>query len=166
VDLGTLHGRGVELTGRLIGASGQQVGFAGDLGDTVTAADARMRRVLAQIDGHIECSGLSTEVLAAEHQPVIEVGPYPERLDLRRRGITTVLWATGHRRAYPWLHVPVVDAAGEIRQRRGRTAVPGLYVVGQRFQHYRNSHFIDGAGRDAAAVAEHLARRVCSMSRA
>ena len=30
-------------------------------------------------------------------------------------GITTVIWATGYRRTYPWLHLPVLDAHGEIR---------------------------------------------------
>ena len=88
-----------------------------------------------------------------------------DRVDLAREGIATVLWATGYRRTYPWLHTPVLDAKGEIRQRRGCTDVPGLYVVGQRFQQRRNSNFLDGVGRDAAAVADHLACRTTSLSR-
>ena len=70
-----------------------------------------------------------------------------------------MLWATGFRRSYPWLRVPVLDARGEIRQRRGATPVPGLYVLGQRFQHVRSSHFIYGVGRDAAFVADHILER-------
>jgi putative flavoprotein involved in K+ transport len=31
-----------------------------------------------------------------------------------------------------------------------------VYVVGQRFQHRRDSAFIDGARHDAAAVVRHL----------
>ncbi len=57
------------------------------------------------------------------------------------------------------LHVPVLDAHGEIRQHRGVTSVPGLYVLGQRFQHRRNSSFIDGVGDDAQFVADHLTGR-------
>jgi hypothetical protein len=34
--------------------------------------------------------------------------------------------------------------------------VPGLYVLGQRFQHHRSSNFIGGVGRDAAFVADHI----------
>ncbi|MDH4075782.1 MAG: hypothetical protein OEW29_07565, partial [Acidimicrobiia bacterium] len=83
----------------------------------------------------------------------------PDELDLARAGIRTVVWATGYRRAYPWLAVPVCDGRSEIVQRRGVTPVPGLYVLGQRFQHFRNSNFIDGVGRDAAYVAIHLAHR-------
>jgi putative flavoprotein involved in K+ transport len=37
--------------------------------------------------------------------------------------------------------------------------VPGLYVLGLRFQHRRNSNFIDGVGRDARFVADHIAAR-------
>src|SRR5262249_37799309 len=37
------------------------------------------------------------------------------------------------------------------------TPVPGLYVLGQRFQHRRDSNFIDGVRHDAAYVARHLA---------
>ena len=166
LDLGTLHGSGVELAGRLTWTDGRRVGFAGDLDHTLATADARMRRVLAEIDAHIDASGLTAEVLNAEAPPVIAVDHEVTKLDLKDRGITTVLWATGHRRIYPWLHLPVLDATGEIRQRRGRTPLPGLYVVGQRFQHFRNSNFIDGVGRDAETIADHLARRTASACRA
>jgi putative flavoprotein involved in K+ transport len=53
----------------------------------------------------------------------------------------------------------VLDQQGEIAQRRGVTSAPGLYVLGQRFQHFRNSNFIDGVGRDAAFIATHLVAR-------
>jgi len=67
-----------------------------------------------------------------------------------------VLWATGFRRAYPWLKVPVLDRRGEIRHQGGITAEPGLYVIGLHFLSRRNSSFIDGVGADAHAIAGHL----------
>ena len=63
-----------------------------------------------------------------------------------------MIWATGYTRPYPWLHVPVLDRHGEITHRRGVTPVRGLYVLGQRFQHRRDSNFIDGVRHDAACV--------------
>jgi len=164
LDLDVLRRAGVQLTGRLVGADGARVGFAPDLNGTLAAADARLRRLLGEIDAHIERAGLDREVLEADGPPSIAVDQPLDELDLAGRGITTVLWATGYRRAYPWLHVPVLDATGEIRQRRGRTGVPGLYVLGQRFQHHRNSNFIDGVGRDAVAVADDLVRRATAPS--
>jgi len=60
-----------------------------------------------------------------------------------------VIWATGYRRAYPWLCVPVLDAHGEITHKGGVTPEVGRFVLGHNFQRRRNSSFIDGVGEDA-----------------
>ena len=60
-----------------------------------------------------------------------------------------MVWATGFGPSYPWLAVPVLDHDGHLRHRRGVTAAPGLYAIGLRFQHRRDSTFIDGARHDA-----------------
>ncbi len=88
--------------------------------------------------------------------PVITVPAGPSRMDLRRAGISAVVWATGYRPWYPWLKVPVLDAGGRIRHRRGVTEVPGLYAIGLRFQYRRNSTFVDGARHDAAYLADKI----------
>ena len=160
LDLATLRAGGVELAGRLLAVDGTSVRFAPDLPSTVATADERRRQLLATIDAHIDTTGLTAEVLDPVPPLPVAADGAPDHLDLRARGITTVIWATGHRRAYPWLSLPVLDAAGEIRQRRGVTPVPGLYVLGQRFQHRRSSSFIDGVGRDAVDVADHLIGRL------
>jgi putative flavoprotein involved in K+ transport len=138
---------------------GERAQFADDLATTVASADHRMQRVLDRIDHAIERFGLTSEVLPAEPVRHVSVGEVPDTVDLAREGIASVVWATGHRRRYDWLDLPVVDIRGEIRQWRGVTDVPGAYVLGQRFQHYRNSNFIDGVGRDAAFVADHIRAR-------
>jgi putative flavoprotein involved in K+ transport len=84
------------------------------------------------------------------------------RLDLAAENIGTVLVAAGHRPHHPWLDVPVLAPDDSIRQHRGVTQVPGLYVVGQYFQHRRDSSFIDGARHDARAVVNHLLDREAS----
>ena len=159
LDLTTLQADGVRLVGRLTDVDGALARFATDLKATTTAAERRMRRLLGEIDRHIDVNGLGGEVLPAERHP--SVAPVDEitALDLRAAGIRSVVWATGHRRSYGWLRLPVLDTSGEICQRRGRTPVGGLYVLGQRFQHYRSSNFIGGVGRDAAFVADHIAGR-------
>ena len=96
------------------------------------------------------------------HRPALLPDDVPTELRLDREGIRTVLWATGHRPYHPWLHVPVLDPAGHIAQYRGRTMEPGLFVVGTKFQHRRDSTFLDGVRHDAAAVVEQLVGRLQS----
>jgi putative flavoprotein involved in K+ transport len=163
VDLATLAANGVNLIGRLTSVDGTSASFADDLDTSMTRADERLRRILDQIDDYIAAHGLTDEVLPrATLTPALsqrESEKAPRRLDLRRAGVSTVIWATGHRRSYPWLQVPAVVADGELVHRYGVTPVPGLYVLGQRFQRTRRSNFIDGVGADAVGIARHLMSR-------
>ena len=157
LDLATLQASGVRLVGRLVSLDGARARFAADLPSTVAAGNARMTRVLRRIDRYVEVSGLRDEVLEPEPVAQLDATDAPTEIDLRAAGITTIVWATGFRRVYDWLHLPVLDDHGEIRQRRGITPVSGLYVLGQRFQHRRSSNFIGGVGADAGFVADHIA---------
>jgi putative flavoprotein involved in K+ transport len=160
VDLEALAARGVMLAGRLAAADGWSVTFADDLPATTGAAQARMERLLPSIEALIASGSAAPGVDdQADPLPAFIAPAGPAHLDLRRVGITTVIWATGYRPAYPWLRVPVLDRHGEIDHRRGVTRVPGLYVLGLRFLHRRNSSFVDGVGSDARFVAAHLTRR-------
>jgi putative flavoprotein involved in K+ transport len=153
VDLPSLQARGVTLTGRLTAAAGTRVRFADDLAATTALADARLAGLLRRIDGYARAVGLEDEVLPVPPGPsAVRLDGSPAELDLPAAGIRSVVWATGYRRSYPWLHVPVLDPAGEIRHVAGQTAAPGLHVVGMRRQTRVNSTFIDGVRHDAAAV--------------
>ena len=156
LDLATLQADGVRLVGRVTAIDGHRVRLAADLPSTVATADRKMAALLDRIDAHVDAHGLRGEVLDPEPVATIRPPAHADAIDLRAGGIVTVVWATGHRRAYPWLRVSVLDDHGELRQRRGVTPVPGLYVLGQRFQHHRNSNFVGGVGRDAAFVVGHL----------
>ena len=67
-----------------------------------------------------------------------------------------MLVAAGYRPHHPWLRLPITGTDGTIRQHRGVTPAEGVYVVGQRFQHRRDSGQIDGARHDARSVVDHL----------
>ena len=153
LDLASLAASGVQVTGRLLALDGTRARFAADLPVTTADADRRLRRLLDRIDRHVSSSG--------SHGPSRMPRPAapangPAALDLRAAGIRSVVWATGHRPHFPWLHVPVLDAGGAVEHRGGVTAVPGLYVVGMRWQTRRSSTFIDGVRHDAHAVVDHL----------
>lgn len=158
VDLRSLQDRGVVLAGRLVAADGVRVRFADDLFATTTRADDRLRSVLARVDVHADRAGAPADTTGGVLP--VTVRDAPRELDLRARGISTVLWATGYSRSYPWLDVPVLDPRGEIRHDAGRTPVPGLHVVGMSWQTRRSSTWIDGVGADARIVADDVADHV------
>ncbi|HEU4333031.1 MAG TPA: NAD(P)/FAD-dependent oxidoreductase [Candidatus Eisenbacteria bacterium] len=160
LDLGSLQALGVRLAGRAVGASRGRVELADDLSESVAAADDRLARLLDRIDAFIRGTGLDDRLPAPESARRIEVGRAPLSIDLAASGVRTVLWATGYRRNYDWLHAPVLDARGEIRHDGGVTAVPGLYVLGLQFLRRRKSSLLDGVGSDAGDLADHIERRL------
>jgi putative flavoprotein involved in K+ transport len=157
VDLPALQRLGVRLAGRLSGIDGRHLSFADDLVTTTAAADQRLDNLLARIEAHIAANGLGDELLPAGSPARLRPDEPLTSLDLSADGIATIVWATGYRRPYPWLQVPVIDGRGELIHRRGVTPVAGLYVLGQRFQHRRDSNFIDGVRHDAAFLACRMA---------
>jgi len=69
-----------------------------------------------------------------------------------------VVWATGFRSDYGWLHVPgALDGQGKPRHHRGASPVSGLYYVGLPWQTSRNSALIGGVGRDAEEIVRKIA---------
>jgi putative flavoprotein involved in K+ transport len=161
LDLITLQDEGVKLAGKLIGGDRDRVFFADDLVAYTARADVKLAGLLKRIDAYIETRGLSSEVGPPEpFIPFFWPAPGPDTIDLRAQGIRTVLWATGFRRRYPWLTVPVLDARGEIRHEGGITPARGLYVLGLQFLRRRNSNFIDGVGADAIELSGHIEARL------
>jgi len=67
-----------------------------------------------------------------------------------------VIWATGFRPYYPWLHVPVLDPNGAPIHHHGATTWPGLYFLGLSWQRSRGSALLGWVGRDAADLAARL----------
>lgn len=74
--------------------------------------------------------------------------------------VANVVWCTGFRTDFSWIDRPAFQADDEPAHDRGVVAgEPGMYMVGQLFQHALASTFIAGVGRDAAHVAGVIAAR-------
>jgi putative flavoprotein involved in K+ transport len=71
--------------------------------------------------------------------------------------VDAVIWATGYRPDYGWIHADVADDRGRPVHRRGVTAVPGLYFLGLEWQWTRGSALLGWVKDDAAYVAEQVA---------
>jgi putative flavoprotein involved in K+ transport len=159
IDLAQLRNQGVRIVGRAIDLEAGRMRFAADLIETTAAADRKLLRLLARIERFVRDGSMSGEFDDPEPIVPITLEPSATAIDLKAAGITTVVWATGYSRRYPWLKVPVLDDRGEIRHHSGITPSPGLYVLGLRFLRRRKSNFIDGVGQDA----EDLADRFCQQ---
>jgi putative flavoprotein involved in K+ transport len=159
VDLATLAASGVVLFGRLTTLDGAVAQFGNDLDAQMAKADERLCRLLGRIDRYIADNHLPERAFPLERPIRLRPVDPVHRVDLRQAGITTVIWATGHRRDNRWLPASVVGADGELAQRYGITPIPGLYALGQRFQRTRRSNFLDGVGADALAITNHLLDR-------
>ncbi len=160
LDLGSLRDNGVQVVGRAVGVRDGSVHLADDLPDSLAAAQAKLQRVLRRIDTVADAMNAPAE---AWPDALTGFGSPPAAIDLAAQGIRTIVWATGFRRNYQWLKVPVLDAAGEIVQRGGRTPSPGLYVLGLPFMRRRKSSFLDGVGTDAQELAADLHQYLSGM---
>lgn len=158
VDLRVLQDEGVALVGRAEGGVGARMYFADELVEAIAAADVKLAGLRLRIDRFVADEGLRDACGPEEPFVPVPLPDSPPSLDLRARGIRTVMWATGFRRSYPWLRVPVLDAGGELRHEGGVTPVSGLYVLGLNFQRRRSSSFISGVALDAEELADHLVR--------
>jgi putative flavoprotein involved in K+ transport len=70
--------------------------------------------------------------------------------------VDAVVWATGYRADYSWLHVPGVVVDGQVRHDAGVTDVPGLYFLGLPWQTCRGSALLGFVGADAARLDARL----------
>ena len=80
---------------------------------------------------------------------------------IRGRQATTapldaVVWATGFRPDFSWLHLPILNADGSPQHQRGITAVPGVAFLGLDWLDSRRSSLLNGAGPDARRVVAAL----------
>jgi putative flavoprotein involved in K+ transport len=72
--------------------------------------------------------------------------------------VPNVVWCTGYRSTFDWVHVDVFDQEGQPVHDRGATGVPGLYFIGLFFLSSLASSLVGGVGRDAEYIARHITR--------
>ena len=164
LDLERLRRAGVLVVGRLMNIDGHRLQFDDDLIKTTVAADVKLASLLSRLDCVADTTGLDR--LVDEPEPFEPLWPAfvnaPTDLHLKAAGIDSVVWATGYRRDYSWLRLPLLDARGELLHHGGVTPCAGVYALGLPFQRARKSSTIDGVGADAHVLARHVAVRVGS----
>jgi putative flavoprotein involved in K+ transport len=152
LNLRTLMELGVELVGHFVGAEDGTVRLADDLDQTLVASDELASLFKKKVDTYCESAGITNEWVLP---PPLKMEARTS-IDLAAEGITTVIWTTGFRPDYGWVHYPVFDDMGFPVQVDGRSSVPGLYFMGVHFQRKAQSAVLYGVGEDAQLVAEHV----------
>ena len=148
----TLHAMSLELVGRYVGADQHKVYFADDLAESIRAGDDLARMLMKWVEALCEVRGLD---VPWDVPPPLDIAGRTE-LDIDAEGISTVIWTTGYRPDYGWVHFPVFDEMGFPIQQDGRSAVPGLYFMGVHFQRKAQSAVLYGVGEDAEVVARQI----------
>ncbi|GLK86012.1 MSMEG_0569 family flavin-dependent oxidoreductase [Ancylobacter defluvii] len=161
IDLRRFAQDGMALYGRVKGVSGGRMLFEADLTSNLDAADRVYNGINALIDRHIAEKGIEAPPPSV-YVPLWEPAEEPAELDLAAAGITSVIWATGFRPDWSFVGLPIFDGTGYPVQRRGVTAVPGLYVLGLPWLWTWGSGRFLGVAADAEHVVEHLTAAVAA----
>jgi putative flavoprotein involved in K+ transport len=162
LDLNSLTDQGIRLVGRLAGVSDGHAQFSGSLRNLCTLADLKMRRLLDNIDQWVVDNGIGDEVEPSHRFAPTRVDDSPPlTLDLGGGSFSSIVWATGYRPDYSWLHARVLDRRGRLRHDAGVViGAPGLYRIGLNMLRRRKSSFIHGAEDDARDLTDHLASHI------
>jgi putative flavoprotein involved in K+ transport len=90
----------------------------------------------------------------------------PELADGTVLDVANVIWCTGFRADFDWIHLPVVGEDGwPIQDRGAAAAAEGLYFLGLPFLYGFSSMLVLGAARDAAHVVDRIVRRADQLAR-
>jgi len=158
LDLNGLAAAGVELVGRLATVRDGRALFSGGLRNQFALADLKMERLLDTFDDWARTQSAGVDAGPVERfEPTRMPTSSRLSLDLGSGEIGSIVWATGFRPDYRWLHVPVVDQKGYLRHDGGVVDAPGLYALGLPVLRRRKSTFIHGAEDDARDIVAHLA---------
>jgi putative flavoprotein involved in K+ transport len=155
INLRRLGADGVTLLGRVKAAANGRVELAPDLETNLHRADTFFDEHLRpDLDRFIELAGF--EAPPGEFAQVAFDPPAIGELDLAAEGISSVIWATGFRFDFGWIPDLELDAMGYPRHRRGKTPIPGLYLLGLPWLHTQASSLLVGVGNDAEYLAHDI----------
>lgn len=162
IDFRRLAERGMNLVGMTKSFHDGVMSFASDLKANLALGDANYLSLLDQADAYAEREGLDfplePEARVIPKDPTCVSEPILE-LDLRKEGVTSIVWATGYAFDFGWLKVDAFDDRGRPIHDRGVSKVPGIYFLGLPWLSRRASSFIWGVWHDAAYVAAQIAER-------
>ncbi|BCI66235.1 flavin-containing monooxygenase [Acetobacter aceti] len=167
IDFRRFAAEGMTLLGRTENFADGKLTFAPDLAGNIAKGDANYLSLLGEADAYVTRNGLDLpeEPSARDFLLEPECVKHPLlELDLKKAGISTIIWATGFGVDYSWLKVEALDENGRPHHQRGVSSEPGVYFLGLPWQTRRGSSFIWGVWHDAKYVADHIAKQRSYMA--
>jgi putative flavoprotein involved in K+ transport len=164
VSLQYLARQGAVILGRLLDVEGNHLIFNDEAATHVHFADQFSQQVRDNIDAYLLQSDIAPPPL--ENDPADISDPYAEcasplrRLNLREVNVTAVIWTTGFRSDFSWIHLPVLSAEGWPIYKRGISPVRGLYFIGFPWLNSRKSGIIYGIDEDAHYIADAISEQL------
>jgi len=161
LDLNSLAALGVEIVGRLGTIRDGVALFSGGLANTCRLAELKLNRLLDRFDEWERRADAGLDEPSQRFERTRAGAAATLEVDLRRRNIGTIIWATGFRPDHSWLDVPVLDHKGRVRHDGGVVnGAPGMYLLGGNLLRTRRSSYIAGAAHDTNVLADHLHRHL------
>lgn len=157
LSLQHLASQGAVILGRLLDIESGTLILGDDAAAHVHFADEFSQRARKDIDAYLERMNLVIPPLEDDPADVPDleaqcVSPLRE-LDLRQANVSTVIWSTGFRGDFSWIHLPIFDDQNKPIHKRGISAERGLYFVGFPWLNSRKSGILYGVGEDAQYIA-------------
>ncbi|MCA1369745.1 NAD(P)-binding domain-containing protein [Bradyrhizobium sp. BRP14] len=163
ISLQSLSAQGVVLLGRFIGVENGTLQFGDEVVEHIRFADDSSAEVKRFLDRYIATAGLDAPPPEEDLAEMIAArlpDPPIRSIDWARIGIRSVIWCTGFKGNFRWVHLnDALDAVGQPVHRDGIGIIPGLYFTGLDFASTRKSGTIPGVAEEAARLANHLAQR-------
>jgi putative flavoprotein involved in K+ transport len=164
ISLQHLAHQGVVILGYLRDVDGGGLVLSDEAAAHVRYADEFSQMCKRRIDAYLEERGITSPPLEDDPGDIPDVqaafvSPL-RRLNLEEAQVSTVIWATGFRADFSWLHLPVFDAQGMPIHQRGVSPMPGLYFIGFPWLNSRKSGIIYGIEDDARYITAAIARQL------
>lgn len=157
LSLQSLASQGAVILGRLLDIESGRLIVSDEAVAHVHFADEFSRRAKNDIDSYLERMNITAPPLEDDPADVVDlearcVSPLRE-LDLRQANVSTVIWSTGFRGDFSWIHLPILDDQDKPIHKRGVSPERGLYFVGFPWLNSRKSGILYGIGEDAQYIA-------------
>lgn len=164
LSLQLLHQEGVHILGRLIGIYGYELAIANDAVDNVRFADGFSEWFKKMVDDYISKNNIDCEPAIEEPADLPdEDGACTDpdvSLNLKEKGISTIIWTTGYTADFSWIKPSVVNDLGEPVHHHGISPVEGIYFIGFPWLRSRKSGILYGIEEDAAFIADQILQAI------